>query len=502
MATTTTTTAQKLDLPRGITGTKLPTGGYSIRWRDPVTRKIIERRIHVDAKAALVYGRKQHELNVKARHKRNVQEVAAFANDSTLALEAAAERTSIADECKRFYAKLARPENRSANTLRHAEESLFMFLSWCETQGFTHLDELTGPRLLSFADHLHALRKANGKHYKVSTVNQWMKYSRSMLRVAAAQERCTLNYDKIRENMKHTKIAKQTDKALHGIDTSRALRPEEIKRLLLAALKYDARDRTEDRVTEHGLQRQRPLAPDLAMLLLSGLRRREYTYLTCAPEVVSYCVPDKAMLIELPDLLSVERGGHTHRYPIAKGLAKRSVFFAGVSPLGSQLLHELVQGRGADEWISLYSYQHLADALKQSLRAYGAPKCTAHDLRATCATYQLSVLGLDLERATKRLGHTPSIARESYLQRVPGQPFGVASLEKAMGCEREFKLVLKALQARGAIERRERRPLHAVAQTQALLSKDPLHLRDALAKRRAPKLPKQSRGKNAPGTST
>lgn len=467
-------------LPRGITCKPLATGGYSIRWRDPLTHKQIEKRLSVELKAALVWARKQHALNQKARERRQAQEVAAFAQGVPLQAITAPVRHSISDECQRYYTALAKPENRSKSTLLHAEDSLFRFLHWCAAHELVYLDQLTGPLLQSYSDHLHALRKRNGKHYKVSSVNQWMKYPRCMLRVAAGKDRLPLNYDKIRENLKHTKIAKASDKKLHGLSTARALRPNEIKALLLAALKYDARDRTQDKLTSLGLQRARPLAPDIAMLLLSGLRRREYTFLTCAQAV--YSQPDKAMLIDMPALLTVERQGRQITYPIGKKLSERLVFFRGVSHIGSQLLLELVKDRDGSEWLSMYSYHHLADALKKSLRAFGAPKCTAHDLRATCATFQLSILGLDLHRATKRLGHTETIAKESYLQPVPGQPFGVATLEKAMGCEREFKLVLKAMQAASKYERMEHRPKPSAPNTQALLTTSALHLRDTLAK--------------------
>jgi hypothetical protein len=425
---------------------------YSLRWRDGMSRKQVgKRRSGLTEKHAKLWALKQATRNRETRAKRAEQKLEAELYGKRLETEG--EQHTIEAEIREYYTELARPENRSRDTLANAEEALFMFLEWCNSHGYKYLAQLNAERLKAYWTGLRAMRQRNGNVYKVSSINQWLKYPRTVLRKAAGGGHAPhLNSDILRENLKHTKIAKRKDRNFHGIKTPKAHTPAEISRLIHAALARDA-----------AVGGDKPVAYDLTMLLLDTFRRREYTYLKCS------AVNERdAYRIELPPELG-------------KGFEDRKIALEGVTDIGQVIAAELVRGRAPDEWVSVHEYYELGRALDE-LVDYGAPKTSPHLLRATCVTYQLGVAGLNPKQGTERAGHSMQIADADYYDPPADMLNGAPTIEASMRCEFEFIRVFSALRRWAGPPRTEDRAPPSRPRSQALLSKDAQTLSDALTR--------------------
>lgn len=349
-----------------------------------------------------------------------------------------ARRYLISDEIAMYFGELERAPNRSPYTLKEYGRALNPFMEWCATVApgapLRYLDQLTAVTLNDWYIHVRSRRKEDGSPYKVSTVNQELKPVRTMLRRACGTRAPHLNSDILRRALPHTPTAKRKDKHLYGLETARALSVAELRALLTAALAYDAREARSERSAA-------PCAPDIALLLLTGLRRGELAQVRC--RMVLFDEREHATL-DLPAA-------------ICKGYSERKVHARGFSALVVELLRVLVAGRGGDEWLSSRDYNGLGIALV-ALPEWGAPQdVTPHDLRATCDTYQLALGRIDPKRTTARMGHSLAVAEESYLQPPPGMRQGAATLEQAMGCEDLLYAVIDAVRERKQSPRTERR---------------------------------------------
>lgn len=449
---------------RGVSIRPLPNGRWRVRWRLPggkAQQKIVQGKRTIAEAFALHQVKQLRVLRTKRRQH-------SLAIDMGFTLEPATElQVTIEEECRAYYRQLV-DEKKVGNTMQHAaEQAALLLLRYCAEHGLTHLHHLNMKTLSAWRTWLFAKRQDNGEPYKVSTINQWLKPVRGMLRIASTFDRIALGHDKLALALKHTPVVKESARTKHRIKLARALDAEEVHATLTAALAYDARDRT----LEQGAQvvwASRPLAPDVAMLLLFGFRRAEYTYLDCTAVRSD---AREGTWIDLPAMF-------------AKGGTSREVYTRGFTVLGAELLTALVAGRTEGkrraEWLSLWDYASLGRAVKR-LRKLGAPAdLTVHVLRATCATYQTAVAGMDSHRRVKRLGHGIQIAHDSYVKAPRGMVFGAPSLEDAMASRDVFERVLTALRAHPDQPRTEPRRRLRKANTQALLAKSPAVLRDAL----------------------
>lgn len=328
------------------------------------------------------------------------------------------ERFLIAPECERFIRDLGAKAPQA--TVRNHTVAFQLFLTWCATaddgRPLRYLHELSSRRLAAFNDWLGDSTRKDGRAYKVSTHNQTRKHVRTMLR-RLQPKAPQLTSDVLRTALRHVPIVKPDDRAKHGIEHSQPLRSPEIAALLRAALAYDGRPQRRGRSLP-------PVAPTVALVLLTGMRRAEFT------------------AVRVRD---VAAHGDDRRITCDGRAQYVTVNLLGYSSTGVALVDALTAGHGPDEWLSTLSYRE-GNAVLTRLQAYGGPVCTWHDLRATCAQRQLS-LAIDPQLKLDRMGHGADVRAKHYLRFDPDQPVSAPSLEAAMGCEADFAAVVAAAQA-------------------------------------------------------
>lgn len=420
-----------------------PSGVIHLRWRDPEPpHKWRKRSTHSTEWA--VARRQAVLLSAQLRRER----------DRRLLRQASGElvtRHTIVDAARAYYRRLELAPNRSSMTLRNAGDPISRFLTWCAEHArsapLRYLDELTGLTLREWYDWLAQQSRRDGKPYKISTLNQELKPVRAMLRRAAGLHAPHLNSDVLRAAIPHTPTGKRSAKYKYGLETAYRLELDQIQSVLRAALRFDARPCADFHV-----------ASDIALMLLCGLRLAELVQLRVGD--VSF---DRA------ELATVDVGPHA-----AKGSEARLVHMRQFSTLAVELLHVLVDGHDATEWLSESTYDQLGDVMA-TLPSYGAPGAwvtervlrdgkpherrvlrgavSCHDLRATCATYQVALRDVDIERACERLGHTAAVAAESYIRPPRGMVYGASSLEDAMCARDIMRDVIDAARARRRIAR-------------------------------------------------
>lgn len=212
----------------------------------------------------------------------------------------------------------------------------------------------------------------------------------------------------------------------------------------------------------------RVVSGDLALVLLSCLRRFEATYLRVRHVQCDAPVRRHAgrlgTWIALPSQLD-----HMPAINHAKNGQHRSIGFAhrdardkplvGLSPLGAELVQALALGRGPDEWLIGSSYQGLATGLAAACAAAKLEPLSPHRLRTTGANHVLEMIGKD--RAVQRNGHTEKVFDASYqddeyeldLWERP------ASLEASLGCEAQLQLIIARVRESKRSWGRTARPL-------------------------------------------
>lgn len=397
-------------------------------------------RIIVDAELSDIDAlvARHAELRQTARNNRTRGGIIAAATGQPLR-----KRFEIEAECYRYYQEMAAPAGRPTSTLRAIERANIHLIRWARASGLTYLDELTKPTLKNFWNHEHALTTETGRAYKVSSVNQILKPIKTMLRKARVDDRALhLSDDLLSEALAHTPVDKSKYKKLHQLGGARVLDADEIQALLRAALRFDARpdkSRGNSRLVAH---RPFPVAPDIAALLLTGTRRIEHAFLKC--RAVSLNTGSAGCVLTVPEALS-------------KTGEDRPVHMVGFSDIGAELLAAMVRGRELDEWLSFYPYQSLGTILAMLHRDYDAPECTPHDLRKTCATYQIALAHVDAHRRVLRMGHSIEMAHSTYVTPPRGLAFGAPTLEAAMCAVAEFRAVVDAALAYDSPPRREKR---------------------------------------------
>jgi integrase len=368
-----------------------------------------------------------------------------------LELEAGAARetgTSLADALKRYFEDHARLRSRTIEIYRGATNKLE---AWAARAGVRSADELTGARVVAFRAELVKEKRRvpvesgkrgaakvtleprlpNTVNVELRSIGTVLGYLRSLGLLPR------LSSDDLRDGLK--KLPVSAERLTYR-------KPAELQRLLEAALRHDAEtfDATRE---EHAGHRQpgtttryTPIAPFVAVAVLSGMRFRE--------------------LIDLEwkhvDLEAVDHAGAAvgEIYIPARSRTKRARTVAlEVSPALRKLLAAmhlksggkgLVFGLGRDE----------AKAAERRLRAeYGAPAgCNWQALRRTCGTYltnAASIFGAaSAYRSAVQLGHSVTVAERHYLGLARGIPVEAKTLEQAMQIEDQVKAVIAAVGAR------------------------------------------------------
>jgi integrase len=340
--------------------------------------------------------------------------------DVTLAggREYAGTTCTVREEVTAYLAAVGRKVSRrgrrtSAITLRRYRDGLGAFAAWCEGRGVLQLGQLARATL---SDWLTS-RQADPDR-AVSTINQEVKPVRQMLVAAAIAGRLThLSSDAIRGA-----LARLTQPA----PKPRCYSVVEIRAILQAALDYD--------VAPKKRRGTPPIAPIVAVALLSGMRRGElaalqvFEVLFDAPSEYDPTVTTGLDVIRLPARKT-------------KTYIARDIAMAPYSPLLGELLRALIRGRHGHERVLRVGYVALGDYAWR-LRDFGAPPdFQLKDLRSTCATYQSPLPG-NAKAKAGRLGHTLAVAEEHYLALPSGTPVTAPDLETVMKCETLVRAVI------------------------------------------------------------
>jgi integrase len=233
----------------------------------------------------------------------------------------------------------------------------------------------------------------------------------------------------------------QIDLALKAEDEPKA-RPRcytvpEVRKLLRAALDADA---------NAGVCRGElvaPVAPAVALGLLTGMRRKELALVTVGDvdfenrRAYDGEATHNAM-IKLPGL-------------ITKGGVARGVALDPYAPILHPLLRALTEGRDPRELLLGLTYGQFSSMIPRLLE-HGAPEdFQAKTMRSTCASYQGSLRG-NPKMKSDRLGHTLAVSEKHYQAIPDGAPAEAESLEAIMRCKPELDEVIAAIQARTAAD--------------------------------------------------
>lgn len=460
---------------QGISAQQLAPGCYRYRWRIPRAAGGDKRQgshtIWGTLDELLEACRdKRDALLVERSKRRRAARVAKLEGRAPDAAPAPVTvRYRIVDEPRaRLRALLVAP-NCPRSTRYQTWNAARFLLRWCEVKGLVYMDELTEAALVEWRGYRHAQLQPNGKPYLVSSRNQTIGYVKTMLRAAVQAKRLGLTYQQIADALPTVPANRKKHRVKHGlVHGARPLTPAEVRDVLGAALAFDQRDRTLDPPARRR-GRARPVAPDIAMLLVTGTRCEEYTFTKMADVFLDK--HEHAIVKITPELDKNSEG--------------RSVRMRGFSEYGRPLVAAMIKGRkpGSSEWFSYYRYQAIGPILITLHELYGCALVTPHDLRATAVTYTGCIKDMDSHRNAERYGHDWAIQHAHYFEHMPGMKFGAASLEDAMCARKQFAAVVKLAAAwpAAATARREYRPpAKATGDSAVLLSDNAQLLSDAL----------------------
>lgn len=399
---------------------------YALRYTDPVTRECKRPRL-----AGVTTDAGAHAAAVTLF--RSLQERKDEVTTAGGREHAAAVAVTVREESATYVADVARKVTKhgrptSPSTIKQYSRQLEAFAVWCDVRGITRLRQLERSTLKAWIESRLDAPVCGGKERKRSTVNQEVKPVRQMLIAAAQSEHLHLSSDVVRGALK-----RRTQTAVEP----RCLEPDEIRATLQAALDYDVRP---DQLG--GKRRPAPLAPVVAVALLSGMRRGELAALQCREVIFNARPKFKSANQEGIDIIDLP-GSKT------KTGAPRTVPTTSYSPLLGELLQALTRGRPKAHRVFGIGYQRLGDAV-WTLRKHGAPAdLNIKMLRSTCATCQLP-LPADIKAKAERLGHTLAVAEAYYLATPTGLPGTQPNLEAVMECEEQVREVIqRVLQDKG-----------------------------------------------------
>ena len=316
-------------------------------------------------------------------------------------------------------------------------------------EGVTSCDEVNRPLLKRFRAHLikepKKRAKAGGKRGEfaagdeprsVVSVNQDIVAAKAVLNYLCELEVFA------RLNPLDLKLAlKEVEEPEKHIEFHK---PDEIKRLIEAALDHDAETftLTRDEAAGKGEPGTTPkypaVAPFTAFVLLSGCRKSE------ALDV------DWSMIdLDASDNHGKKAGEMKIEGTGTKTRKKRTVGLE-VSPALRALLVAMHAAAGKPKAGRVFDFTiESADAAVDRLKAdYKAPAdFTWQVLRATCGTFLTNAPGIfeaaSVYRSAKQLGHSVAVAEESYVGLIRGISPKAKTLEAAMGIQALMKKVIK-----------------------------------------------------------
>ncbi|MCC6572872.1 MAG: tyrosine-type recombinase/integrase [Planctomycetes bacterium] len=351
-------------------------------------------------------------------------------------------QTPIADAMASYYR--AKETTLQPSTLTVYREATKPFTAWAADKGIAMMEAVTQPKLVEFQSWFvarPAQAQAKGKGVRrgarvigkrkrsPSQLNKCIRALRTVLNeLRRAGKTPALHSDSIKDSLRFVKWQKPLP---HFVEAS------EIRTLLAAALRHD--NSTFDfarrgKVRQASPHSRPPVAPMIAVALLSGMRFGELQHLTWEQ------VKADEIRLDATDT----KTGHGRKIDLAPTPALSELFSrlklqAGECPFVFGTASK--DNRGRVHYAPVR--RTLVEAERKRLwQEFGAPRFTWHDLRRTCGTFLCcapSIFGAaSAFLAAKRLGHSVKVSERHYLGQVKVAP-DARTLEDAFGCADVFK---------------------------------------------------------------
>lgn len=313
-------------------------------------------------------------------------------------------------------------------TLRGYRAHLELFMAWAQRQHVRVPAELTRPRLAAFRDHVAALprQKGEGKRRSPHAVNAELRSVVAFLNDLRRAGLLPVDSDAIRDCLGKVKAPREQPEFL---------RPKTIEKLLDAAMRHDAltfkatRSEHAGHGTPGATPRYRPIAPFIALLLTTGMRRGEALGLTWSE--IDLDAKDAAGNVVGEIRLSAARTktgiGRTIGLEVSPGLRR----MLAVMKLAAGKGHAYVFGGEAP-----YS-DTLVEGARRRLRSeFGAPDFAWQGLRRTCGTFLVNAPAIygaaSAFMAARQLGHSVAVAEKHYAGLYRGIARDADTLDDAM----------------------------------------------------------------------
>jgi integrase len=335
------------------------------------------------------------------------------------------------------YRKVAKHRLRP-KTVENYELGLTRLERWAELAGIKSTGDITRAKLVTLREHMivvapRAIVKGGkrGEHADVeskrapASINRDLQTAKTLLNAWHLAGLVRVHRDDIASALKALPVARELPEFL---------RPGEARKLLEAALRYDADTFAETR-KEHASRvaigttpRYTSIAPFVAFLLLSGCRRGEALELRWDD-------------VDL-DALDVagERAGEIRLGAQDTKTRHGRIVVLEVSPALRALLAALKLRRGGAERVFHRLSVGAVEKARGRLAAeFGAPAFDWHTLRRTCGTILTCAPGIFGAAApflsAKQLGHSVTIAERHYAGVLRGIPRDARSVEAALQVE-------------------------------------------------------------------
>lgn len=219
------------------------------------------------------------------------------------------------------------------------------------------------------------------------------------------------------------------------------LAPSEMRQLLEAALRHDGDCFAQTRA-EHAGQgepgtttRYAPIAPFVAFVLLTGMRRNEALSVRWSDVRLDALDQraEKVGEIRLP--AAITKTGHARTVGLE------------VSPTLRRLLAAMRLASGGRGAVFSFSPSYVEGARKRLIAKYGAPQFNWQLLRKTCSSYLTNAPGIYGAAAhhlsAQQLGHSVAVAQKHYAGAIRGLPHEARTLEAAMAIETSLHAVVE-----------------------------------------------------------
>jgi integrase len=377
--------------------------------------------------------------------------------------------TGLAPAVKRYFDD--HPQ-LSAETLTLYRAAANKFLAWATKTGLESVDELDKSKLVAFRAVLVKEPKrvckpggSRGERATGKTMRSAYTVNRELRSLGAA-----LRY--LRRLGLLPKLS--SDDIKDGLQKLKApptrieyLKPQELQKLLSAALQHDSQTFATTRAEHAGkrakgtTQKYEPIAPAIATALITGLRVShllaldwsdiDFEALDDNGKAVGEIVPQRGSATKRTGLIGLEISPGLRRLLAAMKLKSggRGKVFHLTESEGKAALKRLTT-RKDDDGKTL---------------TYGAPPgSTWQTFRKTCGCYLTNAPGIfgsaSAYRSARQLGHSVQIAERYYVNVVRGIPRSARTVEAAMQITKQLELVIEAV---GALAPRELRARWAEA---------------------------------------